>query len=676
MSSPDQERLEAIAETLVRILKRQDELDARLRRLEAGEAPPVHQPAPPPLPAATRPALAPPIVAFVAPPPLPSLEPSSPARLETRVGLNWINRIGVVTLLFAAAFGFDYAVENNWIGPGARVALGLMAAVAAAFAGDWMRNRAHEIFAQGLTGLGIALAYLSLYASFTLYHVFPQSLAFLLMMLTTAAAAALALRYGSQAIAILGLIGGYLTPLLLSTGEDHPWILLSYVFLVNLGALAIARTRRWRAVESLALAGTALLFGAWFLQPQADSKRIVATVFAIAFYAEFAGSPQFLIWMAAQILPSLFVASAWKEAAPALLLAFLFAAAGLVLAESRRWAKAPAWTLLCYSIAYLSWRFNHQSAPAEPIFLLLTAAFLLFAAWMFWRAISKIRPFDPAELIVLATNGAAYFAASYLLLDASYHPLMGAFTFLLGGIHLLLAKLLWSEELPGLFAAAVALSFLTLAIPIQFAGFGVAMAWSLEAAALAWLAVRFHQPPFQYGSWIVFTLAVYHLLMADATMDVTAALINPRFLTFAVTAVALWLAARFARTGLEAALPYVVGHAVLLLALALEISDWATRSVAAADVWSTKSTAFSILLALYALVLVMLGVATRTSINRILGLVLLSIVIVKLYLLDVWSLATGFRITAFLGLGILLLLVSYLYSRYKPVLERLWKDDR
>ena len=50
-------------------------------------------------------------------------------------------------------------------------------------------------------------------------------------------------------------------------------------------------------------------------------------------------------------------------------------------------------------------------------------------------------------------------------------------------------------------------------------------------------------------------------------------------------------------------------------------------------------------------------------------------VIAKLYLLDVWDLGRGFRITAFMALGVLLLLVSYLYSRFKPALERLWKDS-
>jgi uncharacterized membrane protein len=79
-------------------------------------------------------------------------------------------------------------------------------------------------------------------------------------------------------------------------------------------------------------------------------------------------------------------------------------------------------------------------------------------------------------------------------------------------------------------------------------------------------------------------------------------------------------------------------------------------------------------MAVYALALVVMGVAARSAVNRILGLGLMALVIGKLYLIDVWQLGRGFRITAFLALGAVLLLVSYLYSRFKPAIERWWRD--
>lgn len=83
------------------------------------------------------------------------------AAFETRFGLTLLNRIGVITLILGAAFFFKYAVENEWVGPGARVALGLAAALAALWFGDCQRRRDERLFGNGVTGLGGALLFVS-----------------------------------------------------------------------------------------------------------------------------------------------------------------------------------------------------------------------------------------------------------------------------------------------------------------------------------------------------------------------------------------------------------------------------------------------------------------------------------------------------------------------------------
>jgi uncharacterized membrane protein len=152
-------------------------------------------------------------------------------------------------------------------------------------------------------------------------------------------------------------------------------------------------------------------------------------------------------------------------------------------------------------------------------------------------------------------------------------------------------------------------------------------------------------------------------------------LANQRFLTFAVAAASLWIAARFAQVREFRMVTYGAGHLVVLWALGMEIGGWARRTSDPQDVANVESTGISILMAVYASALVVTGVALRSALNRVLGLGLFALVIVKLYLLDVWSLSRGFRITAFLALGGLLLLVSYLYSRFKPALEKLWRPE-
>src|SRR5579862_2442243 len=233
---PDEERLRDLSETVAQLLRRQLELEERIRFLEArnGLAAPAHA-EPPPLPhiAVAEP---PPVAPSPIPPPLRSA-PSPASRegvaLETTVGLNWINRIGVITLILGAAFLFKYGIDNGWIGPEVRVILGVVAALISLVSGNVLRRRGHVVFAQGITGLGLSLFYLSFYAAATLYHLIPPALAFVLMCAVTAGAARLALLYESPAIAALGMIGGYITPVALSTGDDRPWILFTYLFILN-----------------------------------------------------------------------------------------------------------------------------------------------------------------------------------------------------------------------------------------------------------------------------------------------------------------------------------------------------------------------------------------------------------------------------------------------------------
>lgn len=692
---PEDERLEAISEALARLLRRQDEIEARFARLEAtvgvhpapvvSTPPPMPPPLPPQVmyqPVYERPA------APVSQPP-PALTPPIPApSLESRIGLNWINIIGVVTLIIGAAFFFKYAVDNNWVGPGARVALGIVAAMASLFFGDMMWKKGQKIFGQGVTGLGLALLYLSFWAAFGIYHLIPQPAAFLLMVLTTAAAVVFAMRYESQVIAVLGILAGYWTPGALSSGEPHPWILFNYVFLLNLGCMALTRLRRWAALEYLAALATTFWYGAWLLAKASAGDHTVATVFAIAFYVQFCLAGSRFLWIAAQLLSSFAILNIWNTPEQFLPLLLLFAAGGLVVAEIRRWPEAPSWSLASFWFVYFCWSAVIERTGAKPElrFAWLTGAFLLFFLWIVWWSVIRKRDLRKTDLVVLAGNAAAYFGASYYLLNPDYHAYMGIFAAALGGVNLLLAKLIWKPEAkddqetwPALLALAVTVTFLTLAVPIQFAGFRITIAWALEGAALAWISTKFGSVKMSIGASVVLVLAVLRLFTVDvpfyALQKDLLLFGNSRFMTFAITAAALFAAAKFFIDRAEVLISYVAAHLVTLMALGLELAGWVQRPIAESDQFQTLTVSISILMALYALMLVTLGVATRTSINRILGLVLMTLVVIKLYLSDVWELSFLFRIVAFIGLGILLLSMSYLYSRYRPMMEKLWKDD-
>ena len=594
--------------------------------------------------------------------------PAEPVHLETTIGLNWINRIAVVTLLLGAAFLFKYGVDNDWFGPSVRVALGIAAATVSLFAGDRLWRKGQTVFAQGIIGLGLALLYLSIYAAAMLYHLVPQSLTFVAMGGVTGGAMGLAVLYNSQAIAVLALVGGYLTPPALSTGENHPWILFGYVFLLNLAAMLLARMRRWSALEPIAAAATIILYAGWFNQWFDDANRPVATVFAFAFYGQFSFATLSELWAVFQLGASIALALIWRDQAHFAWWNLPIAAGGLATAYRRSWAVAPIWTLGCFWLPF--WLWYSLDAP----FAAISAVFLIFFAWALWRA-----PAQVPGLGLIAANAAIYYAASYALLNPAHHQYMGLLAAAVGGIHLLLARHFEARSDEQTLTLGVAIAFVTLAVPIQFAGFRITLAWALEGAVLAWLSARSQNYWLRMCCWTILTLAVSRLLVLDTFVysqsSEYSTLLNTRFLTFAVSTAALWLSAKFLAPALDAAVAYIAGHAVLLFGLSLEIGGWVGQNVVPENQSGVQIIAISVMLTIYAVILVVIGVRTQATIHRMLGLALVVLVVAKLYLVDVWVLGRLFRITAFLALGVLLLALSYLYSRLRPVLDRLLRTD-
>ncbi len=688
---PADDRMDALTDAIISMRRRLEAIDRRLSRLETARGI-VAEPAP------AEPVLVapPPFVAappLVVPPPLPPqslapmpeahayAEPESTTALETRVGLTWINRIGVLTTVLAAAFFFKYAVDNQWIGEAGRVVLGVLAGFATLAFGEYTWRRGYRIYAQGITAIGIAVLYLSFWASFHLYNLLPQSFVFLLMVLVTAMAGALAIHYDAMSVSVLGLIGGFLTPILLSTNVDRPWALFSYLLLLDVAAMAMARARRWGALNGLAMAGTTILYFIWFVDRFNGEKQIVATVFALVYYALFAVVESEPALVASQILANLAILAIWSPANTALWIALALAVAGLALAE---WRPRPLAQVVTFGM-WWAMMLPH-SRPLDETTLAFTAGFLLFLGWVAWRLLVNRFATRTQDLAIVVINGAAYFGLCYNLLNPKYHAYMGLLAAALAGVHLALGLRVWNTQpedrrdvRPVLLLIGVALTFLTLAAPIQFSSYRITMAWAVEAAALTWIGMRTGARSMVHAALVVFLLTLLRLYAVDASIyDRTNAydlLANARFLTFAVAAVSLWLSARSIGSGVTALGPYVAGHFVLLSALALEVLGWAQRLTQPANVASAETVSISVLMAAYGVILVSLGVLTRAGVNRILGLGLLAIVIAKLYLYDVWQLERVYRIVAFSFLGAVLLATSFLYSRYRTKIESWWRDD-
>lgn len=703
MPTFDDQRFANLINALNDVMARQHRLEERVAQLERGHVP--SEPSPTasevefqPAPTSTEEALPPPIfetpiedepepvpmpVAAAVREPVAVAAPVEQPALETKVGLTILNRIGVVTLILGIAFFFKWAVDNDWIGQSGRVVLGLVAGFAALALADVLWRKGQQIFAQGITGTGVAITFLSFYAAYGFYHLISQPLAFALLLATTAMGAALALRYNAIAIAALGFLGAYLTPILLSKGVDHPWFLIVYLLVVNFAATELAKRRGWRSLELLSFAGTVLIYGSWLLN-HADSERPTATVGLIAFCAQRFRTSWLWLFAAAQFLTALTMGAVWHHDASTFFPAAIFVAmGGLAFAHFRSYplVAATAFAGLWLSVPIVS----SELTPAIMPFAI--SAFLLFTAWSWWRSAVLKEAATVKSMTVFAMNGVAFYSVSYSVLHDEYHHLLGLLAVAVAASYLLFGMYLHRQSADRqtasrvvLLALGISVAFLALAVPIQLTGFTITIAWAIQAAALTWIGVRFKSLVTVFAAYAIFILAVAHLASVEVVIfwDPTTyvLLMNPRFFSFAALAAAFLLAAYFTtRLNRQLALiPYFAGHVTLLSGLSLEIMGWAGRSAAPENQLSVETIGITILFAIYAVMLVSIGVATRTAVNRLAGLILTAIVILKLYLFDVWQLERVYQIIAFVILGLLLLSTSFLYSRFKGMIDGLVRD--
>lgn len=198
--------------------------------------------------------------------------------LETEIGLKWLGRIGILALVVGIAFFMKYAFDNDWISEAVRAAIGILSGMVLIYFGDYLRQK-YTTYAATLTGGGIAILYLSIYAAFAYYSLIGQISAFVAMSIITAIGAFLAIRYERTSLAILSILGGFLTPLLLSTGINNQIGLFSYITILNLGVLAISFYRNWQKLNLLGLAATLILYFGWSAKYYDESQLFPAMAF-------------------------------------------------------------------------------------------------------------------------------------------------------------------------------------------------------------------------------------------------------------------------------------------------------------------------------------------------------------------------------------------------------------
>ena len=597
-----QSELEAIRQALAELTTRVYRMEQRLQMAAPAPVPSAPVRAEPaaavPSPVSPqRPAPPPPI------PPRAGIAASvkSQADLESRIGSHWLNRIGIAALLVGVSYFLKFAFDNNWIGPAGRISIGLIAGIAIVIWSERFRAKGYQAFSYSLKAVGIGTLYLSLWAAFHVYSLIPSSVAFAMMLLVTAATSVMALSQDAQILAAFALVGGFSTPVLLSTGENREVALFTYVAILDIATLVLVTFRPWRRLLVMSYVGTLILYLGWYWTFYNGGPLELTLAYASLFFAIF--------------------------------------------------AIAPLITL--------------QPDGEHPILAAIPA-------------------------VLAFVNAGVYFLEAYAMIQEVNKVNMAWFALALAAVYIFLSRLVHARKMAAgtseilyYLHLALAIGFITVAIPIRLDAHWITIGWFIEAGVLLWIANCIHSDFLNAFALGALVLGVTRLLFID-NFHTTQLIFNLRMATFAVAVAVLGAVAWFgaqredetART--ISAMAVVALNVLALIALSREVSDYYLRQMAGVrstghqwrgayldyhNLEIARDFTYSALWMAYGAMLMIVGFVRRSAFVRWQALILIAITIVKVFVYDVSQLDRAYRIVSFIVLGALLLAISFVYQR-------------
>jgi len=517
--------------------------------------------------------------------------------LEKRIGQYWLNRIGIAAVLFGVSFFLKWAFDNNLIGPAGRVAIGLIAGIGLVVWSERFRSKGYKPFSYSLKAVGIGALYLSLWAAARFFDVplISIQVAFVAMVIVTAATVVLALTQDAQLLVLFALIGGFGTPAMLRTHENHEITLFCYVAMLDLAVLVIAIFKPWRRLLWASFTGTVILYCGWGIDHYSNDQRSITVFFTI-------------------------------------LLAAIFAAIPVVTPFER------------------STRFKGPSITLIVLPLLNAVAFFLALYAMYY---------DEKQTLTWYALG---LAAGYLALSEGFK------------------RRVTQEEgkVINLIHVAIAIAFITIAIPLKLSHHWITMGWLVESAVLLWIAVQTRTNFLRYMAAAALVLGLIRLLLFPIYAD--RLIFNARFATYAIAIAVLGGIVYFGgRAASEKEQVFIKVAAVVLNVLALmaltyEAQDYFDRRQVQAytiagsgeyyqQLWLKREFSLSAIWIIYGAALMAIGFWKKTAFVRWQALVLIAATILKVFIYDSKNLNQQYRILSFIGLGVALLAISFVYFK-------------
>jgi uncharacterized membrane protein len=684
-----------------------------------------------------------PVVAQVVTPPSPP-KPKKPSFFERNpdiekfIGENLANKIGIGILVIGIGFFVKYAIDQEWINEVGRVFIGILCGGILLGLAHYLR-KSFTAFSSVLVGGGIAVLYLTIYIAFHAYGMFTPLVAFMLMAVITGFAVFFSLAYNKVELAVVALLGGFASPLMVSTGEGNYVALFIYITILDVGMMVLSFYKKWPLVNIISYAFTVLLYGTW-LSTQFDYETPGMIAGALVFATDF-----YLVFFAMNLINNIRERRPFGAMEFALLLSntFFYYAAGMYVLNNStgidfRGVFTVALGVFNFGFAYALYKNSRVDKNLVYLLIGLVLTFVSLAApiqlkgnyiTLFWAAetvlllwlsqksgIKLMKITSHAVMALMIISLMMDLQQVYESSDAQLAIVVnkGYLTSLFVVASFVLTLLLLKREKPegqvinlGLYrnivtVAAVLLIYsmnllelthhLSAAYPddTQLRLLSVGSYNLLFILALLLAAPKLTVPGDVRNAFaflgplaVIMYVGIYYQqsIVARFTMIMdhgssTAFYIHYLLvlLIIPICAVAITMIKQLKEFNLRTANAYSWFYVIFFVFLASSELDNIVLLSIGTDVnmehvlSQDHKIGFPILWGLTSFVLIAVGLKWKLRHLRIISLTLFLVTLVKLFAVDIRGISEGGKIAAFISLGILLLIVSFMYQRLKKIL--------
>ena len=658
------------------------------------------------------------------------IAPKEKRDFEKFIGENLLSKIGITTLVLGIAYFVKYAIDQNWINEIGRVAIGIFVGGAVIGIAHKLKN-SYRTFSSILVGGGISILYITITIAFREYQLLPQSVAFVFLIIITAFSVFLSILYDRKELAIFSLLGGFASPLMISTGVGNYIVLFSYILILNSGMLVLSLKKQWKIVGLISYILTQFFFWIWIWDDYRNEKFGAATfifLFFVQFYLlalinHYKNERKITPFQAFIILSnnlSLFAAAIliFNNNKPnidgliSIIIAVLNAIPMIVLFRDSTVDKRLIYLLLAVVLTFVSLAIPIQlNGCAITMFWAVETVILL---WLWQKSEIKIfkYSFIAVELLVLISllmDWTHFYAENAQTLSIIFNkPFITGFMitatvwvnaflfkreeskvffpeiinlkmsriFSFAGIILLFFTLFWelqyqmeeyykNENFCLIIYGLYFYTFLSVLTVTQWKKenwqkllYGVLTVCSvLYVVSYLVVVYRFRESILGgLGYWEHF--AVHYLTLPSIILFFVFMLKNKNILNKKYQSFFYWFIAVISVIVLS-----VETDNLLLMTFFTSTNKYKLLTL-------SHNIIYPILWGIASLILMLTGMKQKNRTLRIISLSLFALIIAKLYLHDVWEMEQTGRIIAFIFLGVVLLLVSFLYQKLKVLLMK------